>query len=394
MPYRQSRARTEAGCRETSHANAAVATFAALVVYIRPLRHDADAGHTSRGAFRRAAVHMRNDPPEHQRRRVRRAISVLARAAIAAGILAFLASRIDVARTLEAIRDAPVHSTLGAFALWLVGWWIVSYRLAVLMGAQGVRVGTFGAFEINLSSLFYALALPGGEVTGMAVRVHRLSRTGGRYVTAFLAIALDRTASIAAVTAIGFAFWLLDAHAKPAIARLVLVVGTAVVAAIVGAFVAWRQRRRAPERLRALVSGWLRGTGGGMAERFDVVARLPARTIALLIVVSFVSQVPGIVGYAILAHALALPLSVVTLGWIRSTVMIVTALPISIAGLGVREGLLLVVLRYYGIADHDALAFSLLVFTVTILGVAALGAALEARQWLMPRRAAMREVTE
>ncbi len=54
-------------------------------------------------------------------------------------------------------------------------------------------------------------------------------------------------------------------------------------------------------------------------------------------------------------------------------------LPLSLAGLGIRDVTLVVLLGFYGVADDVSLSLALLVFAVTVLLPSALGAGLEAR---------------
>ncbi len=135
----------------------------------------------------------------------------------------------------------------------MVGWWIVSHRLSLLMQAQGVPMGTFEAFEINLATLFYALFLPGGNLTGIAVRLYRLSRGGGRYATGLLAMASDRLAATAAVGLMGLMCWALDPRDKPRAALAVVVVSAGMVIAAIAPFAVSELLRRLAALHRAAV---------------------------------------------------------------------------------------------------------------------------------------------
>jgi len=323
------------------------------------------------------------------RDRAPRLLVGVARVLVAALVSAYLVTRIDLTGVWASIHGASLAAVGAAFAVWMVGWWIVSQRLAILMQAQGVAMGSFEALEINLATLFYGLFLPGGNVTGIVVRVYRLSRAGGRYGAALLAMACDRVTATAAVSLIGIACWLSDPRDKPTAALAVLVIGAGMVAATVAPLAASDQLRRLGRLLKTGAIPWLHAALRRAAESLDAIVQLPARTIAYLLFLSCLAQLPGVIAYEILAHALGLPLSFVTLGWVRSVVLIVTALPITVAGLGVREGVLLLLLRPYGVADHDALAFSLLIFAVTIVGAGLLGGIFEAVRWLAPRRSAV-----
>jgi uncharacterized protein (TIRG00374 family) len=304
---------------------------------------------------------------------------------VAALVMTFLVTRIDLAGVWTAIRGTSLAAAAAAFGVWMVGWWIVSVRLGLLMQAQGVAMGTTEALEINLATLFYGLFLPGGNLTGIAVRFYRLSRAGGRYAAGLLAIACDRVAATAAISAVGLACWAIDPREKPAAALVVLAVGAAMVMATLAPFAASDQLRRLGRALQTRSLARLHGALRRGWQAFEAIAELPGRTIALLLVLSCMAQVPGILAFMILAHALGLSLSFVTLGWVRSVVLLVTALPISVAGVGVREGVLLLLLQPYGIADHDALAFSLLVFAVTIVGAGLAGGLFEGFRWFVPR---------
>ena len=142
-------------------------------------------------------------------------------------------------------------------------------------------------------------------------------------------------------------------------ALAVLVVTAGAVIAAIAPFAVADHLRRAARLLRTRGLDWVYAGVRRTGLAFEAIAELPARRLALLLFLSCLSQVPGILAFVILARALGLSLSIVTLGWVRSVTLIVTSLPISVAGLGVREGLLLLLLRPYGVPDHDALAFSL-----------------------------------
>jgi hypothetical protein len=59
-------------------------------------------------------------------------------------------------------------------------------------------------------------------------------------------------------------------------------------------------------------------------------------------------------------------------------------IPISISGLGVREGALLFLLKPYGVWGEEALALSLIIFGITVLLIGAIGGLLEGRKLLFP----------
>jgi uncharacterized membrane protein YbhN (UPF0104 family) len=311
-------------------------------------------------------------------------IRAVLRIAVALGALAWLASRVDLALVGGALAttsaSAVVVATVASFASNLV----IAVRLSVLLAAQGVAVSVPQTLAINLTAFFYNLLLPIGGVGVAALRLQQFSaRTSGRFTSALTAMICDRLVALAAVGIVGLFCWLVDPHPKPPGALLMLLAG----AAAIGAFLA---PRAVPASMRQLVRELQAGGSGTwwsaallrLTHALGAVARLSPATLARIVGISILAQLPGIVVFVALAWGLGLPVSVASMGWVRSIVQLVTVLPISIGGLGVREGALVLTLAWFGVADHDALALAILVFATTILAPGFVGGVLEGVRWL------------
>jgi uncharacterized protein (TIRG00374 family) len=96
------------------------------------------------------------------------------------------------------------------------------------------------------------------------------------------------------------------------------------------------------------------------------------------VMLSFTAQLLGVFCYYLLAASLNLNLSLISVGWLRSAVILTTMIPISISGIGLREGAMMILLQYYGLTGDQAIAYSLLVFTTTVLAAGLLGGLFEA----------------
>ena len=81
----------------------------------------------------------------------------------------------------------------------------------------------------------------------------------------------------------------------------------------------------------------------------------------------------GAAAFLCLASALAIPGDLFAWGLIRAAVILVTMMPVSVAGLGIRDISLVYLLGFYGVGGDHALALASLVFFVTVLFVALLG---------------------
>jgi uncharacterized protein (TIRG00374 family) len=314
-------------------------------------------------------------------------LRLLVRIAVAAVVLVWLLGRVDLAEVGAAIaRASPLAIVLAALASF-AGNVVIAFRLRVLLAAQGIRARVTQTLAINLAAFFYNLFLPVGGVGVAALRLQRLSHaTSGRFTAALTAMVCDRLAATASLGIVGIAFRLADAHPKPTGSLLVLLIGSATVASLLAPRAVPHEVRRFVRELTAGASGtWWAAALHRMSSALGSVARIPPRALLRILAISILAQLPGALVFVVLGWGLGLPVPAVSLAWIRSFTVLITVLPISIGGIGVREGTLVYVMQTYGVPASDALALSILVFATTILAPGILGGVLEGWEWLRRR---------
>ena len=91
------------------------------------------------------------------------------------------------------------------------------------------------------------------------------------------------------------------------------------------------------------------------------------RTISTVIILSILGQFADILIAYTLCHYFDLPITLGTLLTIMPLVYIVTVLPISLGGIGVREGAFVGLLALYGVSASTAVVISFLMFFIRIL---------------------------
>ena len=284
------------------------------------------------------------------------------RLAVAALVFAWIVREIDLGDVFAAMRGVPAAPLVAALLCTAVLQVVLAVRLRLLLGTYGLHF-TFGdLLSLNLATTFYGLFIPGGGVASMALRFMRLGKAGDDYRHVLTATIYDRLAVFPTTALIGFLCWPFDGGGpRPLAAFGVLVAG-----ALCGIALALPQ---VAEATLALV----RARNG----RTLSLGALPPRVMRDLLVLSVVAQLPGLVGFVVLARALGIAAPLAALGWIRSVVVLLAMLPVSIAGMGVREGTLLLLLRPLGVGDEAAVALGLLVFATTFLAAGAVGGLLE-----------------
>jgi len=232
---------------------------------------------------------------------------------------------------LRALRSAPLVASLALAVPLLV---VKAWRWRRLLGAYGSRVSRLEAFEL------YVIAAGAGALTPGAIGDFSkgLSPAIGRRSVGLWASAVDRLYDVAMLLLLGTvvaSFWL----QQPA-GRVLSLIGLTV--ALVAAW-----------HFRPHLSAFATARLGLPAEPTALDATAPAAVWATLL-----ATLLAFVRFALLVAALG-----IQLGWEQiATAFVLTsgiaALPLSIAGVGTRDVLLIGYLRGYGVSAAQAVALS------------------------------------
>jgi glycosyltransferase 2 family protein len=292
---------------------------------------------------------------------------------LAAAILALVIRAVPLGEVARRTREAAPGPLLLALVLAGAASLLLAFRLWLLAQALGLSPTLGTAAGVNLSALFYGLFLPGGNVTGGAIRFYRLAGPGRRVTAAAGAIAWDRLSATLALCLVGLTCWLFAPHPKPSWPALVFALGIAATLGIMALGVSATGGESSVSPSTGGDTNRLRQMARAIRSGLREVARLKISDHAAALGLSIAVQILGTAIYAALAGALGVRISPLTIGWIRAAVMLVLLLPITISGLGVREGTLMVLLTAEGVGQAPAFALGMLVFGATVLAPALVG---------------------
>jgi hypothetical protein len=104
--------------------------------------------------------------------------------------------------------------------------------------------------------------------------------------------------------------------------------------------------------------------------------RLRQRRVREIWAVSFASYVLFVLSAYVLQRGMGLDLGLYAMGWMRPLVFVLTLLPLTVAGLGVREASYVAFMGFYGVNSTTALAFGLILFGIQV-AIGLVGAALD-----------------
>lgn len=292
-------------------------------------------------------------------------------------LLYYVFSQIGLDTVIGAIDNADIQLLCIAFLVAVIVQLIVSYRLKRLTDMYDLNFSALLVFEVNLATRFYGLFLPGGNFTALLIRIFKFTRERSQIASVVMSLLADRIVATLSLCILGLLFWVL---VQPRPDSLWLITFTlATMGCLVLTYILFIQLfsheagriTRILQRLSPAL--WEKLTGILKNSNQEGRKILPNS-----LWLSVAAHLLGIVGYWLVAQSLDMTLTLLMIAWIRSGIILVTLLPITIAGLGVREVAALLLLQQYGVEPDVIIAFSMLVFATTILGIGLLGGLAEA----------------
>ena len=312
-----------------------------------------------------------------------------AKIALTTLLLGYVLRTVPLPSITQALRSANVFYVLLALAALLMSRILMGCRMKRITDHQAMSLTIPQLIAISLTSTFYGTLLP-GSLGGGLVRWHRLSRKDRKPSAALAAIAFDRLMDTLAAAAVGFACWLLSASG-----RLRLPVGAVLLASILGCaalYLAVFHAKGSAFASRAVRAGaklpvppFLQKKLSSLFESTRNYHTLPAGALLSSFGLSLVIHLVGTLSFSLAAQAMTIHLSFVDFAWIRAFAILAAMLPVTVAGLGVREGAALALMGPYGISAASIVAFSV-VRLMNSLVIAGVGGMVELKSVFFPTR--------
>ena len=290
----------------------------------------------------------------------------LLRASLSAVLLGYLVWRADLGAIWATVRAADAAWLLVAFALHVPGYLVSAIRWRLLLLTQRIQVPLTLLLGSYLVGTFFNQLLP-TTVGGDVVRVYDTAKYSRSPEAAFLAVVVERLTGILALAVFALAGLLLSVErvAGPRVTGLVIAM---LGLTVVPLWLVWSPRWSAPV-LRAA-----RRLGGGRLEglltRVERALALfggARRSLLLALGLGFLLQVLVVLHFYLIARSLelAVPLSFFFL--VVPVATFVLMLPVSINGIGVREGLFALFFAEFGVPVAGAIAFAWLGFAMVLV---------------------------
>jgi uncharacterized membrane protein YbhN (UPF0104 family) len=275
------------------------------------------------------------------------------------GLIAFLGSRLDYAKLPSYWHALNGFWILGALAVLLVEMCLLAgIRLKLMLFYVDARRPLTTTVRIALCGFFFEQVTI-GFVGGDAIRLWSLKRTAVPFGLAVQALLLDRTIGFASIVFLS----LLGMHALlPLVDEAVrsVIVGTLVVVVVAGCIgTASVFALARSSRLPRLTAFWQRlGPRGKWAN---------GAALAIVFFLAIATHLFNVLVLWMLGESLGLTMTLYQWFIVAPTVLLISMLPISVGGWGIREGAMVVILHGFGIPTEDAILPSILFGTCAAL---------------------------
>jgi uncharacterized protein (TIRG00374 family) len=278
-------------------------------------------------------------------------------------------ARVDIGLLFGTLAQSNVLLVLLATLIAFVSWLINTYKWQVLLNVPNGRVRYAELLRLNFVALFYNLVLP-GQVGGEVIKGVALARMGVSKMVAAVSVVADRVTGLLALFSMGIVGaalspavtgdrpellpWLVVLALAFGVATVVLVTGHGQAALLSAGRALRLPVHRIPRAAHTLVE----------------YMSSPTRGLSLLwlpMVLSLAFQALVVYINLLICIALGVNIGFVQLMWVVAVVSLLQSLPISIAGIGVREGAYVYLLQLQGVPEAGALALSLTIFGIQVL---------------------------
>lgn len=277
---------------------------------------------------------------------------------ISVGLLIFIFSSLDIAAFIAAVSQANPWWLLLALATMMLGVVIRAWRWQILLAAISVHVSLAELTNIYFIGFLFNNLLPSG-LGGDAMRMLELSRHSERGSDAITSVVVDRFLGLSALQAIALIALIADWGAVPS------AVAYFTVAIFLGGLVIGYLLINRPlyTLLRTRLGLFRRLSDikviGNLAESFQ---RYPVGALGRAYLVSFGFNISLIAMNVFIGLGLGAKASLAHYAIFVPITSLVLLLPISFAGLGVREGTYRQLFSQVGVPPEIAVAMSLLVY--------------------------------
>lgn len=299
--------------------------------------------------------------------------------AISVLFLVVFAVTVDIQGVKSALCKITLLTALNVSLLITIVYLVWSVKWKILIPQYPLKKLVF----LTIISQYYSVVLP-GQISGEFVKIYRLAKDPENAAIAASSIIADKISGMIALvlTALFGAVYSSSVN-KGIVIFLIVSLVLFFILLVIGES---RAVRKALSRLsgifllRRALSGPSKNSINDFFTAWHTFTRKPVQLVINLLL-SIIAQISSVYIVVLLAKDLDIHIALYDWFWVFGMVSLAVLLPVSIGGIGVREGSFMTLLMPFGISPDRSMALSFLLFFFIIV-VACVGCILEYKNFI------------
>ncbi len=289
-------------------------------------------------------------------------LSLLFRLVVSASLIVFVFSKIDLKNIINCLKEANIFLLFISLSLHFVGALLGSSRWRVLLSSYGIDTPHRKLYKLYMIGSFFNTFLP-TSVGGDAVRMYKVSSLTDKRAQAVTSVFIERFIGMLILYIISFfsySFYFRFKEERELFFAILLLLLSSI------SFILFILSPISEKILKIVPSPFLK-------EKLDKIhysLKYPVKeTKNLLKVFAYTTllQINVVIYYFIISIAIKIKLSIVYFFILIPIILTVTMLPITIGGIGLREGGFVFLFSKFGVSPEKALTLSLLAYFISII---------------------------
>jgi hypothetical protein len=277
----------------------------------------------------------------------------------------------DLGEVAAAVRDGDWRWFAAGLAVMALAVVLGGLRWWLLLEGAGIEASPVRAVRAFAASLVLNLVLP-TAVAGDAVRIWVVGRESGRLLGAAAATVVDKLTALVCLFGLGWAAYAFDRDAVP---HSLVVVYAWLTAGLIAAFAV---AALAAAGVRPVLHRFPEGLAAMARETWRLIRIWAAsrKLVASLVGLGVAYQVLAVLALVLVGETLGLELPFALAAVCAAVVLVAVLIPVSVGGLGIREGGFVLLLGEASIDPADATLVSLLSAGAVLIASAGVAGAL------------------
>ncbi len=315
---------------------------------------------------------------------MKKKFALLIKIILTVGILVYIFFKVPFSKILLSISSANIILILAVIALNIPIVLLSSLQTKYLTAVQKISISFGEILKIYITTSFYSSFLP-GSLTGGAVKWYKFTKFTSKSSAAAVVV-FNRYLEIFMTILIGLLFSLpivISSSYKYLIILWFIVFAFLISSYFLLLNVTFLKKIQETVDSVKILSG-LRSKIINLIEAMVKFHDLTIKDHLEILGIMFSYHFLSIIGLYLIAESVNVSLSIFTFGWIRAAVVIMSMIPISYSGLGVREGIMIYLLSLFKVLPQTAFVISLLWFAKN-LTIALAGGIVELKDFLISK---------